>query len=45
MASALDGDDFAKFMNDQGGLIPCVKTILAAPKQPFIRALGTMARA
>lgn len=45
MASALDGDDFAKFMNDQGGLLPCIKTILAAPKQPFIRALGTMARA
>ena len=45
MASALDGDDFAKFMSDQGGLIPCIKTILAAPKQPFIQALGRMARA
>lgn len=44
MASSLDGDDFAKFMNDQGGLLPCIKTILAAPKQPFIRALSAIAR-
>jgi len=38
MARKLNGDDFADFLSDTGGWRPNIKTILAAPKWPFIKA-------
>ena len=38
MAQQISGDDMARFMNDEGGWLPCIKTILAAPKWPFLKA-------
>ena len=39
MAHALHGDDFAHFLSDTGGWMPCLRTVAAAPKRPFLRAL------
>lgn len=38
MARKLNGDDFADFLSDTGSWRPNIKTILAAPKWPFIKA-------
>lgn len=38
MARKLNGDHFADFLSDTGGWSPNVRTILAAPKWPFIKA-------
>ena len=42
MARRLNGDDFANFLSDTGGWRPSIKTILAAPKWPFIKAAGKL---
>ena len=42
MASRLSGDDFADFLSDSGGWGPLIRTILAAPKWPFIKAAGRL---
>ena len=42
MASRLNGDDFADFLSDSGGWGPLIRTILAAPKWPFIKAAGRL---
>ena len=39
MAQHLSGDILAQFLCDEGGWRPCLRTIKAAPKWPFIRAL------
>lgn len=39
MAHSLTGDDFAHFLSDTGGWTPCLRTIVAAPKRPFLAAL------
>jgi lycopene beta-cyclase len=38
MAQRLSGDDFADFLSDTGGWMPCTRTVLAAPKSAFFRA-------
>lgn len=38
MGRKLNGDDFADFLSDTGGWRPNIRTILAAPKWPFIKA-------
>ncbi len=42
MASRLNGDDFAAFLSDTGGWGPAMRTILAAPKWPFIKAAAKL---
>ena len=39
MAQRLPGDTLAQFLCDEGGWNPCLQTIMAAPKWPFIRAM------
>lgn len=39
MAQHLPGDTLAQFLCDEGGWGPCLHTIIAAPKWPFIHAL------
>ena len=39
MAHSLSGDDFAHFLSDTGGWMPCLRTIAAAPKRPLLAAL------
>lgn len=39
MAKRLPGDTLAHFLCDEDGWRPCLRTILTAPKWPFIRAL------
>jgi lycopene beta-cyclase len=41
MAQRLSGDDFADFLSDTGGWLPCWRTIYVAPKLPFIQAAAT----
>jgi len=41
MAQRLSGDDFADFLSDTGGWLPCWRTICAAPKWPFITAAAS----
>jgi lycopene beta-cyclase len=38
MAQHLSGDDFAHFLSDTGGWMPCWRTVRVAPKLPFMRA-------